>query len=177
MPRIDVYRSLLFLTGIYSNLWGPFNEKEKVFLFFPIRFHIPFLRKIHRATLKSVCSFFDFHWKWCIAERRCEIKVTGILHHWPLRCLRNRQTDPARINMAHSKDWRFLSKKYRVISFLFSVDALPRISLLKTSPRNQQRIPGKWEDPNFERQAHWSNKKVKGRIGKFTRKHLSQKKN
>jgi hypothetical protein len=36
---------------------------------------------------------------------------------------------------------------------------------------------GKWEDLDFERQAHWSNKKVKRRIGKFTRKHLPQKKN
>jgi hypothetical protein len=35
MPRIKFYRSLLFLTGMYLNLLGPFNKMEIVFLFFP----------------------------------------------------------------------------------------------------------------------------------------------
>jgi len=37
-----------------------------------------------------------------------------------------------------------------VIPFTIHVDALPGRSLLKTSPRNQQRLPGKREDPDFE---------------------------
>ena len=77
MPRIGVYRSLLPLIGIYWNLLDPFDRKELIFSFFPIRFHIVLLQKM--ATLKSVkgfCSHADFHWKCCIVARRCEIKVT-----------------------------------------------------------------------------------------------------
>jgi len=69
MPRIGVYRSLLVLIGIYSNLLDPINKKEIVFLFFLIRFHILFLRRKHRATLKRVkgfCSSADFHLECCI---------------------------------------------------------------------------------------------------------------
>ena len=52
MPRIDFYRSLLFLTGMCSNLLGPFNKMEKVFLFFLIRFYILFCENTEGNTKK-----------------------------------------------------------------------------------------------------------------------------
>jgi len=59
MPRIGVYRSSLFLIGIYSNLLNPFNKKEIVPLFFIIRFHIPFDEKTDGYTKKcKSCLFF-----------------------------------------------------------------------------------------------------------------------
>jgi hypothetical protein len=67
MPVINVYRSLLFLMGIYSNSCGPFNKMETVFLFFLVLFHILLCKK-HKATVETtedVCSSVDFH---CIAE-------------------------------------------------------------------------------------------------------------
>jgi len=45
-------------------------------------------------------------------------------------------------------------EKLRVRIFSFHVDVLLRRSLLKTSPRNQQRLLEKWEDSDFEEQAH-----------------------
>jgi len=42
----------------------------------------------------------------------------------------------------------------RTVFFSFHVDALLRRSLLKISPRNQQRLFEKWEDSDFEKQAH-----------------------
>jgi hypothetical protein len=48
-------------------------------------------------------------------------------------------------------------EKLRAIVFSFHVDALLRRSPLKTSPHNQQMLLGKWEDPDFEKQAHWAN--------------------
>jgi hypothetical protein len=52
MPRIDFYRSLFFLTGMYSNLSDPFNKMEKVFLFFLIRFYILFCENTESNTKK-----------------------------------------------------------------------------------------------------------------------------
>jgi hypothetical protein len=68
-------------------------------------------------------------------------------------------------------------EKLWAIFFSFHVDALLRRSPLNTSLHNQQVLLEKWEDPNYERQAHRSNKKVKDRIGEPTHKHLPQKKN
>ena len=47
-----VYFCLLLLIGIYSNLLDPFDRKELIFSFFPIRFHIPFCEKTDDYTKK-----------------------------------------------------------------------------------------------------------------------------
>jgi hypothetical protein len=79
MPRIDFYRSLLFLIRVYSNLLAPFNKKGIVFPFFLIRFHILFAKN-QRATLKGekgVCSSVDFHLEYHMEMRNLKNNVTG----------------------------------------------------------------------------------------------------
>jgi hypothetical protein len=79
MPRINFYRSLLFLIRIYSDLLAPFNKKGIVFPFFLIRFHILFAKK-QRPTLKGekgVCSCVDFHLKYHMEMRNLKNNVTG----------------------------------------------------------------------------------------------------
>jgi hypothetical protein len=68
MPRIGVYRSLLLLTGIYSNLLDPFDRKELIFSFFLIRFQIPSCEKQMTTlrSLKGVCCSVDLDLEYCI---------------------------------------------------------------------------------------------------------------
>jgi hypothetical protein len=59
MPRINFYRSLLFLIRVYSNLLALFNKKGIVFLFSLIRFHILSCEKTEGNTKKCKrCLFF-----------------------------------------------------------------------------------------------------------------------
>jgi len=46
---------------------------------------------------------------------------------------------------------------YRVIAFSFHVNAPSQKIPPEDFTRNQQRLPGKWEDPDFEGQAHLAN--------------------
>jgi hypothetical protein len=72
MPRIGLYRSLVCLTGIYSNFKDPFNRKELVFYFFPIHFHILFT-KIHRACEIVFCAQSLHFWLQC-SFQGCKIR-------------------------------------------------------------------------------------------------------
>jgi hypothetical protein len=56
--RRNVYRRLLFLTGVFLNLLDPLNKKEIVFPFCPICFHI-----LHATveSAKDLRSSVDFH--------------------------------------------------------------------------------------------------------------------
>ncbi len=52
--KIRFYNSLLYLTGIYSNLLNPLNKKEMVFLLFLLRFHILFFAKKQMPRLETM---------------------------------------------------------------------------------------------------------------------------
>jgi hypothetical protein len=68
-------------------------------------------------------------------------------------------------------------ERLRVIALPFRVEAPSQKIPVKTSPRNQQMLPGKWEDPDFEGQAYLANEIAKDRIGRLTYKPLPLKKN
>ena len=72
MPRTDVYRSLLFLIGIYSNLLDPLNEREIIFSFSNSLPYSLFV-KMHMVRPKSaegVCFAVDLNGKCSIGKRR-----------------------------------------------------------------------------------------------------------
>ncbi len=53
-----------------------------------------------------------------------------------LVCIRNRRTDPQRINVEYPKKRRFLFKRYRVISYTFHIDTSP-----SRFPSKNRKIP------------------------------------